>query len=351
MDEARREPTMQDLAAAAGVSQSTVSRVLSGTPFAIPIALETRERVLAVAERLEYRPNPLARGLRGARTMLIGVIVREITDPFLAGAVEAISDGARARGYNVVLGNAHGRAEEAIVLRAVLETRHCDAILLLGDTSDQPRLLEDLRKTSIPVVALWQGLPVPGIPTVNVDDRAGVGNAMDHLWGHGHRDIAFIGRPSLGDIQERKAAYLDYMAGHGQDVPDTYLAQVPNNPGAAGAAFAAMMKGHRPPTAILASSDVQAIGVLHRASTCNMRVPDDLSVVGFDDIPFAEYTVPSLTTVRQPMQEIALAALQYAIDGTTDSPSKVDVTTVLKPSLIVRASSGPARRSEVGGRD
>jgi len=121
-------PTMQDIADAAGVSQSTVSRVLTGAPNAIPINPATRERILEVARTMHYRPNPLARGLRGARTMLLGVIVREITDPFFAGAVDAISTEANRRGYNVVLGHAHSKTDEAIALRAVLETRHCDAI-------------------------------------------------------------------------------------------------------------------------------------------------------------------------------------------------------------------------------
>ena len=106
---------------------------------------------------MRYRPNPLARGLRGSRTMLLGVIVREITDPFFAGAVDAVSAEASRRGYNVVLGHAHGRTDEALALRAVLETRHCDAILLLGDTSDQPRLLDDLRHANVHVVGMWQG--------------------------------------------------------------------------------------------------------------------------------------------------------------------------------------------------
>src|SRR6266545_4675168 len=148
---------MRDVATATGVSQSTVSRVLSGAPTVVPIAPDTRERVLAAARRLGYRPNPLARGLRGSSTMLLGVIVREITDPFFAGAIEAVTVEAGRRGYNVVLGHAHARADEAIALWGVLEARHCDAIVLLGDMRDQPRLIEDLADARAPVVALWQG--------------------------------------------------------------------------------------------------------------------------------------------------------------------------------------------------
>ncbi len=125
---------MRDIARATNLSQSTVSRVLNRTPTLVPIAEETRERVIATATALGYRPNPLARGLRGASTMLLGLIVRDITDPFFAGAIEAVTAAASSRGYNVVLGHAHARADEAITLWGVLEARHCDAILLLGDT-------------------------------------------------------------------------------------------------------------------------------------------------------------------------------------------------------------------------
>ena len=125
-DGSGRIVTMQDIARQSGVSQSTVSRVLNDAATTVPIAAVTRERVLEAADRLGYRPNPLARGLRGAKTMLLGVIVREISDPFFATAVEAVSVRARERGYNVVLGSAHSEAHEAIQLHAVLETRHCD---------------------------------------------------------------------------------------------------------------------------------------------------------------------------------------------------------------------------------
>ena len=166
---------MRDIALAAGVSQSTVSRVLNDVPTRVPIAAETRERVTLAARKLGYRPNPLARGLRGAPTMLLGAVVRDITDPFFAGAVEALSVAAMSHGYNLVLGHARGRADEALALTAVLETRHCDAIVLLGDLQDQPRLFADLADLRVPVVGLWQGSSPLGVPTVDVDNKAGIG--------------------------------------------------------------------------------------------------------------------------------------------------------------------------------
>ncbi len=340
-----RIPTMQDIARASGVSQSTVSRVLTGAPTVVPINPATRERVLEVARQMRYRPNPLARGLRGARTMLLGVIVREITDPFFAGAVDAISSEANRRGYNVVLGHAHGKTDEAIALRAVLETRHCDAILLLGDTSDQPRLLEDLRDTNINVVGLWQGsVPVPGISTVSVDNRAGVAGLLAHLTDLGHKRIAFVGGGFsegrlLGDIGERRAAFLDLMADAGLPILDNYICEVENNLRGGAASFEALMNLPVPPTAILASTDLLAIGAIHAAGRMNMMVPRDVSIVGFDDLPMAEYTNPALTSVRQPMAEMAAVGVRAAID--IAGPGGAPVVQLLAPSVVVRESSGP----------
>src|SRR6187397_1499896 len=172
--------TMRDIARAAGVSQSTVSRVLNDAVTSVPIAADTRARVIKAAEELGYRPNPLARGLRGAPTMLIGAVVRDFSDPFYAGAIEALAVEAMARGYNIVLGHAQGRLDEGIALTAVLETRHTDAIVLLGDMQDQPRLMDDLRRSTVPVVALWQGSSPLEFPTVDPDDRAGILAGLAH---------------------------------------------------------------------------------------------------------------------------------------------------------------------------
>jgi DNA-binding LacI/PurR family transcriptional regulator len=337
---------MQDIADVAGVSQSTVSRVLTGAPNAIPINPATRERILEVARQMRYRPNPLARGLRGARTMLLGVIVREITDPFFAGAVDAISTEANRRGYNVVLGDAHGHTDEAIALRAVLETRHCDAILLLGDTSDQPRLMEDLRDTNVPVVGLWQGTArMPGISVVGVDNKFGLGGLMDHLLGLGHRKIAFVGGVFvegrlIGDIGERRAAFLERATAEGLETPDGFVRDARNTLSGGAGALRELMALPERPTAILASTDVLAIGALHAASHMGLHVPEEISIVGFDDLPMAEYTTPTLTTVCMPIAAMAAAGVKAAIDECQDR--EATTVQILMPTLVVRESSGRA---------
>ncbi len=341
-----RIPTMQDIADAAGVSQSTVSRVLTGAPNAIPINPATRERILEVARQMRYRPNPLARGLRGARTMLLGVIVREITDPFFAGAVDAISTEANRRGYNVVLGDAHGHTDEAIALRTVLETRHCDAILLLGDTSDQPRLMEDLRNTNVPVVGLWQGTArMPGMSVVGVDNKFGLGGLMDHLIGLGHRKIAFVGGAFvegrlIGDIGERRVAFLERAAAEGLETPDGFVRDARNSLGGGAGAFRELMALPDRPTAIIASTDLLAIGALHAAAHMGLNVPGEISIVGFDDLPMAEYTTPPLTTVCMPIAEMAAAGVKAAIDEGQDL--EATALQILQPTIVLRDSSGRA---------
>jgi DNA-binding LacI/PurR family transcriptional regulator len=345
---AGRHVTMKDVAQDAQVSQSTVSRILSGAPPAVPISETTRARVLETARRLQYRPNPLARGLRGAPTMLIGAIVRDVTDPFFATAIDVLSRRARHRGYSVVLGHARGEADEALALAAVLEARQCDAIVLLGDIRDQPALLADLATVSGPVIELWQGSGSQGFPAIAVDNDAGMRAAMDHLRTLGHRRIAFGGgaRQARGARRLGGGGAAGTAAGAarraafeqcgGQDVVTAV-----NAPQAGGEALDALLDRAEPPTAIAAATDVLAFGILHQAAVRGLRVPVDLSVTGFDDIPLAASAVPALTTVRMPVDAMVRAAIARAIpDGETDPGPQLQR---FATELIVRASTGPPR--------
>jgi DNA-binding LacI/PurR family transcriptional regulator len=329
--------TMHDIARAAGVSQSTVSRVLNDTVTAVPIAAHTRQRVLDVADRLGYRPNPLARGLRGAKTMLIGLIVREISDLFFTHAVEAVSIAARERAYNVVLGSAHSRADEAIALRAVLETRHCDGIIFLGDMRDQPRLLDDLTSSDVPVVALWQGTAPARLSTINIDNRGGITSVIDHLVALGHRRFGFIGGYPHGDIRERQAAFVEHLTALGLPPLESHIRAASNNPGSGAEAFRGLLGLPEPPTAVVTATDQLAIGALHAAHALGVSIPAQLSIVGFDDIPITRYTAPPLTTVHQPIGDMVELAVDLAVDRASPGSNEVFPT-----SLAIRQTTGPA---------
>ena len=332
-------PTMRDIALVTGVSQSTVSRVLSGTPTAVPIAAATRLRVTEAAARMGYRPNPLARGLRGAPTMLLGVIVRDVTDPFFAGAIEAASLEANRRGYNVVLGHAHQSADEAVALWGILEARHCDALLFLGDLRDRPGLVEDLQNTSIPVVAMWHGSRESGIPTV---ERRQSGRHGRHRRSP-RRTGPSSASPSPGPADSatspsarrptgpRSSGTGWRGAGSTSRMPATTSRAAPRP-------STCCMDLDEPPTAIVAPTDVLAIGMLHAAQRRGLRVPADVSISGFDDIPVAAVSVPALTTVRMPTEAMIAAALDLVIGPVS---AGADGHPVLQPELVVRASTGP----------
>jgi DNA-binding LacI/PurR family transcriptional regulator len=338
---------MQDIAVAAGVSQSTVSRVLNDVPTAVPIAPETRERVIRASQRLGYRPNPLARGLRGAATNLIGAMVRDFSDPFYAGAVEALVVESTAHGYGVVLGHVPAPGEKARTRPAVLETRHTDAVILMGDMQEHPRFLADLRRSRVPVVALWPGTSPIEYPTVDSDDRAGVRAGLAHLESLGHSRIAFVNAELPGMYRVREDAFVEFMRGRFGGVPSGYVERCPSSLAGGDAALRRLMRLPEPPTAVAASTDMVAIGALHAAHALGVDVPDRLSVVGFDDIVVATHTVPALTTLRMPVTEIVRHAIERAISLARDPQAPRDPSLeVFAPILVVRESTAPPRPAD-----
>ena len=333
---------MRDIATAAGVSRSTVSRVLNDAPSRVPIAAETRERVVATAAQLGYRPNPLARGLRGAPTMLVGAIVRDFSDPFFADAIEALAVEAMQHGYNIVLGHVQGRIADGLPLTTVLETRHLDAIIMLGDMQDQPNLLADLRHSIAPVVALWQGVSPLEFPTVDIDDRAGTVVGLTHLIGLGHRRIGFISAALPGDNRQREDAFVEFMNNQFGELPDGYVQRVPNSLAGGEIALRALLALPDPPTAIATSTDLAAVGVLHAAYGLGRTVPGSLSVIGWDDLTISAYTVPGLTTLRMPTREIVAEGFRAAVELARDpTASRAPRVKFYEPTLVVRESTAP----------
>ncbi|HZM77458.1 MAG TPA: LacI family DNA-binding transcriptional regulator [Candidatus Limnocylindrales bacterium] len=340
----RGTATMRDIAEAAEVSQSTVSRVLSGVATAVPIAPETRERVMEAARSLGYRPNPLARGLRGASTNLLGAVVRDFSDPFFAGAIEALVVESMAHGYNVVLGHAPSRdGNEAVSLTAVLETRHTDAVIVLGDMRAHPEVLDGLRQSHVPVVALWPGTGPREFPTADADDRAGIEAGLEHLESLGHKRVGFVSADLPVGYKVREDAYLDFMRNRLGGVPEGYLRHCPNTLAGGDAALRELMALPAPPTAVVASTDLVAVGVLHAAHSLGVSVPERLSVVGFDDILIAAHTVPALTTLRMPIAEIVNHAVAKAVSLARDQSGELGGPSlaVFKPELVVRDSTAP----------
>jgi len=344
---AKKSVTMADVAKRAGVSPSTVSYVLNQSKTQIHISEETSERVLQAARELDYRPHPAARVLRGKRTELIGVVLREIDDMLFSQLVEVIRDTAKVQGYDLILSYARSDLAEAAAITETLDLRQCDGLLLLGDLKESRadlKTLTDLwRAHHVVSVCRGSGTLVQHCPSVSVDNRAGIAMALDYLVDLGHRRIAFFdaGR-ELGDLWERRDAFVCYMEGRFGSVDPDYLISTENNHQGGYDAMRQLARLPVPPTAVLAADDTMAIGALRGAADEGWDVPGDISLIGFDDITIDVYIDPRLTTVRQPIVEIGQRAVEMLFDlietGTRESAGPHIVT---EPELVIRESSGP----------
>ncbi len=280
--------------------------------------------------------------LRGAPTMLIGAVVRDFSDPFFADAIEALAVEAMAHGYNIVLGHIQGRQQEGLELTTVLETRHCDAIMMLGDMQDQPRLLADLRRQRSP---WWRCGREPARcssrPWTSTTSGRSIAG-LEHLIGLGHERIGMISARLPGDNPQARGRV---RRGHDQavrGVPEGYVQRCASPLAGGEQGLRTLLALPDPPTAVACSTDLAAVGVLHAAISLGGSVPDGLSVVGFDDLMFAPYLVPALTTVRMPTREIVVEGLTMAIEMARDPTLSRDPrVTVFEPSLVVRGSTAP----------
>ena len=337
--------TAQHVGKLAGVSQSTVSRVLSGHQNGM-ISEETRQRVIEVAASLGYSPNPIASALRGKRTYLLGLIIREIADPFFAGLIATLSTQARTMGYHIVLGHAHSDPEEALEMSSVLETRHCDGVILLGDLKDDENFIQKMLTGNLPIVALCRGIPAAQIPTVDCNNFLGMKLLIDHLVSLGHYRLAFINAGWLGDICERLTAFKKITSELGIQIPEEYIQSEPNDSEGGYRAMQRLLACSPTPTAVCASDDVMALGALKALQDAGKQVPGDISLAGFDDIDLARFVTPRLTTMRQPIEEMSSQALDFLMNLIAHKNLDIVSTYIQStPELIIRESTGPARLS------
>lgn len=323
---------------------STASRVLRGLDTQVTVTAETQDRIRRAAREVGYRPNPLARGLRGTRTGLLGAIIRDIADPIFAAALEALSDECRRVGWHIVLGQSQGSSQEALDLVQILETRYCEALVVVGDFPDDTHLWQQLEdSTHVPMVGLFQGQRQLSIPTINVDNHHGARLAMEHLHGLGHRRIAFLGHTFGQGQAERAEAYDAFMSERGIEVRAAYRQLVPNTLEGGLSPGALLVALPEPPTAIFAATDRLALAAVCAAAQTGVRIPGDLSIVGFDDIPHATISSPPLTTVRQPLTEIVHLAVEELVRLAATPPDGPTLRRHLEPRLVIRASTARVR--------
>jgi DNA-binding LacI/PurR family transcriptional regulator len=337
--------TLRDVAERAGVSITTVSRILNGRETGVPIRDDTRQRILDAAAELGYRPNMLARALRGSRSWLLGVIVRDISDPFHIQVLRGINEAARERDYRLFLGHLDWRPSEAAVFGSMFEQSHADGILLIGDMVGGDATLDALADRNPYVVGVTDRVSRRRVPGIYADNDLGTRLALDHLWGLGHRDIICVIDDRMADGPFRASVYERYLREHGAaDAIRVYRTSQPDSAPAfhLGQELFAGAGGSRP-TAIFAASDTIAIGLLQAAFQHGIEVPEQLSIVGFDDVDAATYMIPPLTTVSQRGTEMGALAANLILDM-IERQRRVDEVddVVVTPRLVVRQSTGPA---------
>lgn len=353
----RRAATLKHVAALAGVSTATVARVLHNKG---PVAADTRRVVEAAIRDSGYRLNVVAQGLRTRRTYALGHVMQTTAlNPFFAGVAVGAELEAERFGCGVLVYNTERDPNRERQGVEMLIQRRVDAILFTTPTSD--RNVELAVEAGIPVVQVERVGPVP-THTVTVDNYAGSRAATEHLLALGHCRVAFLGvdphapADPLGGVppgmvtrrsveRERLAGYADALAAAGVAAPPRFVSLGPTyySPeyaaGVAAGWFA--LPRHERPTAIFAGCDILAAGVLQEAYRSGLRVPDDLSIVGFDDT-YAPYLTPALTTVEQPVHALGQAATRLAMAALHDGIDGEITTARLSSSLVVRHSTGPA---------
>jgi DNA-binding LacI/PurR family transcriptional regulator len=338
--------TLRDVAERSGVSITTVSRILNGRDTGVPVRDETRERILAAAAELGYKPNLLARALRGSRSSLLGVIIRDISDPFHTQVLRGVNEVARTRGYRLFLGHVDWSPDVAAIYGSMFEQSHADGILILGDIAGGDATLDDLANHHAHVVGVSDRVAARRVPGVYVDNERGTVLALDHLWQLGHRSIVCVVDERMADGPYRAGIYEAFMRSRGVgDRARTYFTTQPDpGPGyRLGRELFAHLDRPGRPTAVFAASDTIAIGLLQAAFQARVIVPDQLSIVGFDDIDIAAFTIPPLTTVSQSGAEMGRLSANLLLDmveGRVPPEAVEDV--VVAPTLVVRQSTAPA---------
>lgn len=325
---------IKEVAKAAGVSPSTVSRVLSGN---IPVAPATREKVLKAVRELNYQPNALAQGLKGGRIKTIGLIIPNVRNLVFPAAIRGIEDTANQHGYTVVLCNTDEDSGKEKFYIEALKRRLVDGFIFSTARPGDDHIGE-LRQAGFPVVSLIRHTEC-GVDAVVLDNFKAAYEATGYLIGRGHKTIAFInGASELPLYRQRYAGYCQAMADAALAVDENLVVHdVDGWEDGYHAMMAILAAGHRP-DAVFAASDPKAIGVIRAIKDFGLAIPDDISVMGFDNIDIAPLIDPPLTTMAQPFYEMGARACKRLIK-IIEAPKKPRPRTeVLPAELIVRRS-------------
>ncbi|WP_320415124.1 LacI family DNA-binding transcriptional regulator [Lysobacter changpingensis] len=332
--------TIKDVARVAQVSVATVSRALNGHGN---VAEDVRNRVFAAAQELRYTPHAAARSLSSRRTQTLGVVLPDLHGEFFSELMRGIDQVARAQRLHLLVSSYHGNPQEqGAALRAM--RGRVDGLLVLSPFAEMPPLLGEHLDSSLPTVLINSQSGLDGTAVLRVDNHGGAVAMVEHLVSCGHRKIAFIAGPADNfDAHERLRGYRDALARLLPGAPE-WVVQGDFDEASGHRAGHELLAAPQRPDAVFAANDMMALGCLFAFAQAGVRVPGDIALAGFDDIPLARYVHPALTTIRVNIAELGARAARLLIAQITPDAGGESPTTpsdgVLATELIVRESSG-----------
>ena len=332
-----RRATIKSVAQRAGVTTTTVSRALNNKPDISPA---TKARILAIAEEMGYVPSALARNLASQRTHTVGLVVRTIADQWVAEVVPALEDGLRDAGYGVFLNTHYLNAERERQAVKAFHSRQAEGIVVISSVL-QSEYLSLQQEWGTPIVLISPLMDTTYPHTVASDDQGGGRLATEHLISLGHRRIGHIGVPEwVIRAQERLSGYRLTLELHGIPFESELVVSGDAHQDGGYQGIQQLLSLPQPPTAVVCFNDLTAIGVLSGAHAAGIRVPHDLAVVGFDDVPMARFVQPPLTTVRQDTPAIGQQALTMLLDlidakGTSTAPVTLPTELVVRETTAI----------------
>jgi LacI family transcriptional regulator len=335
--------TIAELARMAGVSKTTVSRVINNKPDVDPA---TREKILGLIDTYQFQPNAFAVAMSQQKSRHIGLLIPHeaeyvFSNPFYTEVMRGVSTEVDAQDYYLVMCYAH-----EVNYLDIYKQKRVDGFVLLSPGSFHHHIIHSLTESGVPFVSTAKVFEEEGMVYVDVDNFYGATLVMEHLVGLGHRRIAFIGKPTLQSSIDRLNGYRQVLKTHNLPEDTSLELTVDRSSAERGHDFALqLLRRSDPPTAIMLANDILALGALQAAQEIGLNVPGDVSITGFDDIPFARHAYPPLTTVRQPSYEKGVAAAHMLIQLLEQKapPASYD----LPVELVIRGSTGAVPVSKI----
>jgi DNA-binding LacI/PurR family transcriptional regulator len=336
-----KPPSIKDIARIAGVAHSTVSRALRNSPL---VNRETVERIQRIATEAGYRTSAAARSLVTRRSDTIGVVVTNIADPFVAGVVSGIEESADQHGLSVFLANSNAEPEREVRVARKFEERRVDGIIVTASRVGA-QYVPLFSHMQVPIVLLNNQHPSQFAHSVMIANVQASLDATRHLIALGHRRIAYLGdRYGYQSDAERYTGYRQAVEERYLPFEPLLVAHGDGKPEGAETAIADLLVLPQPPTAVFCYNDLSALGAMRQIRNRGLRIPADISVVGFDDLYISQYTDPPLTTVRQPMRQMGRMAMETLLQIFAGAESGHDIK--VPGELIVRQSTAPPKESK-----